>query len=208
MRLKAHWTVPGGYAVEYDLGGGRAGSSYPASIARKGWLYLKTPVKDGYVFAGWSLAGDISASGRYSTKSGVSQLLDPAAPSYGGGHDYCSFYGLTKAAGVVLLRANWAVPGGYAVEYDLSGGVATRNYPSMVEATKWMGVPMPTRDGYEFAGWTVEGAGANARYSVATNTSHPVVAGTPCGAGFSRCAFKELTHPGGLVRLTAHWRPL
>lgn len=208
VRLTARWTIPGGYAVAYELGGGKAGSSYPASIARKGWLYLKTPVKEGYVFAGWSLVGDISASGRYSTQSGVSQLLDPAAPSFGGGHDYCLFYGLLKEAGVVCLRANWTIPGGYAVEYDLAGGVATGNCISTVEATKWLGVPAPMRDGYEFAGWTIEGLGANARYSVATNERHPVVAGTPCGAGYSRCSFKELTNPGGAVRLIAHWQPL
>ena len=208
VRLTAHWTVPGGYAVEYELDGGTAGSSYPASIACKGWLYLKTPVKDGFVFAGWSLAGDISASARYSTQSGVLQLLDPAAPSYGGGHDYCSFYGLTKAAGVVLLRANWTVPGGYAVEYDLAGGVATGTYATLFKAAVWTTVPAPRRDGYSFAGWIVEGAeiGSNARYSVVANERHPVLSGIPCGAGCSRCSFKELTNAGGAVRLTAQWQ--
>lgn len=49
---------------------------------------------------------------------------------------------------------------------------------------------------------------AGARYSVVANERHPVVAGTPYGAGYSRCSFKELTNPGGVVRLIAHWQPL
>lgn len=210
VQLKAHWSVPGGYAVEYDLAGGKAGSAYPASISSTGWLYLKTPVKEGYEFAGWSLVGDVAGSGRYSTKSGVSQLLDFSAVSYGGGCDYCSFIGLTKESGAVLLRAHWAVPGGYAVEYDLAGGVASGSYKSSAELSAWMAVPAPTREGCEFAGWTVEGlnSGANARYSTVANERHPVLAGTPCGAGYSRCAFKGLTNPGCAVRLTAQWLPL
>jgi hypothetical protein len=206
VRLKAHWTVPGGYAVEYDLDGGTAGSSYPGTIGCAGWLYLKTPVKEGFEFAGWSLVGDISGSGRYSTQSGVAQRLDAATVSYGGGHDYCSFYGLTYECGAVILRANWAVPGGYAVEYDLAGGVATGNYKSSVETTAWMAVPAPQREGYEFAGWTVEGlVSTAARYSVEVNKSNPVVAETPCGAGYTRCSFKALANAGATVRLLANW---
>ena len=210
VRLKAHWAIPGGYAVEYDLGGGEAGSSYPASIACAGWLYLKTPVKEGYEFAGWSIEGDILGTARYSTWSGVSQRLDPAAVSHGGGHGYCSFYGLTEASGAILLRANWTIPGGYAVEYDLAGGVATGTYKTSAVTTAWMAIPAPSRKGYVFSGWTVEGSNvsAGARYSVVANERHPVVAGTPCGAGYSRCSFKELTNPGGAVRLIAHWQPL
>ena len=207
VRLKAHWSIPGGYAVEYDLDGGKAGSAYPGSFARTGWLYLKTPVKDGYEFAGWSIVGDISGIARYSTQSGVALLLNPAAVSYGGGNDYCSFYSLADECGAVLLRANWAVPGGYAVEYDLAGGVATGNHKSSAMTTAWMAVPAPQRDGCVFAGWTVEGmsVGTAARYSVAVNKSNPVVAGTPCGAGYARCSFKALADAGTTVRLIANW---
>ena len=210
VRFKAHWSIPGGYAVEYDLDGGKAGSAYPDSFARTGWLYLKTPVKDGYEFAGWSIVGDISGIARYSTQSGAALLLNPAAVAYGGGHDYCSFYSLADECGTVLLRANWAVPGGYAVEYDLAGGVATGNHKSSAMTTAWMAVPAPQREGYVFAGWTVEGLdnSASARYAVEFNKSNPVVAGTPCGAGYPRCSFKALADAGATVRLVAHWLPL
>ena len=210
VRFKAHWSIPGGYAVEYDLDGGKAGSAYPDSFARTGWLYLKTPAKDGYEFAGWSIVGDISGIARYSIQSGAALLLNPAAVAYGGGHDYCSFYSLADECGTVLLRANWAVPGGYAVEYDLAGGVATGNHKSSAMTTAWMAVPAPQREGYVFAGWTVEGLdnSASARYAVEINKSNPVVAGTPCGAGCPRCSFKALADAGATVRLVAHWLPL
>ena len=90
------------------------------------------------------------------------------------------------------------------------GIVATGNYRSSALATAWMAVPAPQRDGCVFAGWTVEGmsVGTAARYSVAVNKSNPVVAGTPCGAGYSRCSFKALASAGAAVRLVAHWLPL
>lgn len=88
------------------------------------------------------------------------------------------------------------------------GGVATGTYAALFKAAVWTTVPAPRRDGYSFAGWIVEGAeiGSNARYSVVANERHPVLAGTPCGAGYSRCSFKELTNAGGAVRLTAQWQ--
>ena len=195
VRLKAHWSIPGGYAVEYDLDGGTAGSAYQDAIACNGWLYLKTPVKEGYEFAGWSLVGDILGSGRYSTQSGVAKLLDPATVSYGGGHDHCSFYGLAEECGVVLLRAHWTVPGGYAVEYDLAGGTAGSSYQNSIACNGWLYLKTPVKEGFEFVGWSLVGAiPGSARYSTQSGVSQKIVStAVPYGGGHGYCSFRGLT---------------
>ena len=114
------------------------------------------------------------------------------------------------------MRTIWIMGLAIAVALVSSASVTIQfntTAPALGQAavtTAWIAIPAPSRKGCVFSGWMVEGSNVSvgARYSVVANERHPVVAGTPCGAGYSRCSFKELTNPGDAVRLIAHWQPL
>ncbi len=120
----ARWQAES-YEIAYNLSGGTAEN--PKSYTTGSSVTLKTPVKDGYTFIGWSLnGGDVT--------------------------DGCTF---TLTTGKVTFTASWQA-NEYAVAYSLDGGTVTGN-PERYTADTPVRLREPVRLGYEFSGWSLRG---------------------------------------------------
>ena len=128
----ATWT-PIGYTILYDLAGGQLaeGDTNPASYTIESEaITLKNPTREGYTFAGWTGTGI----------EGTSMAVTIAAGS----------------TGVRSYTATWT-PITYTISYDLDGGQLAQGDTNPVEYTiesDDITLKNPTKDGYEFAGWT------------------------------------------------------
>lgn len=120
------------YVISYALAGGVDGGS-PA-IGRYGEaLSLKSPTREGYLFAGWT--------GTALTDPTVSVTLP--------------LYGIVDRA----YSATWTAAE-QRISYDLAGGtLASENPLAYTVESDSFTLANPTRAGYEFAGWT--GTGLN-----------------------------------------------
>jgi uncharacterized repeat protein (TIGR02543 family) len=128
----ATWT-PVTYTITYELGGGQLaeGETNPAAytIESEG-ITLKNPTREGYTFAGWT-----------------GTELDEASMN------------VTIATGKYGERsytATWT-PIIYTITYDLDGGQLAQGDTNPVEYTiesEGITLKNPTKDGYDFAGWT------------------------------------------------------
>ena len=128
----ATWT-PISYTISYDLAGGvlAEGDTNPASYTIESEaITLKNPTREGYTFAGWTGTGI----------EGTSMAVTIAAGS----------------TGVRSYTATWT-PITYTISYDLDGGQLAQGDTNPVEYTiesDDITLKNPTKDGYEFAGWT------------------------------------------------------
>jgi len=99
----------------------------------------------------------------------------------------------------------------YRVIYDTDGGVMAGACEDAVALDQWFCVMAPTRKGYVFEGWTVDGDLNPDKAMVSVVVGEQVcVEGSSClcGGGYSSCGFNNLSAPGGSVTLRAHWRRL
>jgi len=128
----ATWT-PISYAISYNLAGGvlAEGDTNPASYTIESEaITLKNPTREGYAFAGWTGTGI----------EGSSMAVTIAAGS----------------TGVRSYTATWT-PITYTISYDLDGGQLAQGDTNPVKYTiesDDITLKNPTKDGYEFAGWT------------------------------------------------------
>jgi uncharacterized repeat protein (TIGR02543 family) len=124
--------TPVEFTISYDLKGGQLaeGVTNPTTYTVQTVDFtLKNPTKEGYDFLGWT-GTDLTEP-------------TPLVTIVKGSYDNRSY------------TAQWA-PMGYAISYDLAGGALpggesnpeTYNYESTITLVN------PTREGYEFTGWT------------------------------------------------------
>ena len=128
-------TNSGGTGTSYN-----AGASYTANAAAT--LYAQytsstsngaikipsAPTKSGYAFKGW-----------YDAASGGNKIGNAGAS-----------YTPTKA---ITLYAQWSAAG-YSITYTLNGGTVSGNPTSYTADTATFTLKNPTKNGYDFAGWT------------------------------------------------------
>ena len=124
------------YSIKFISGGKEVHTEtkqYQADISDVNYTPTESPAgKEDYVFQGW-YDNQVFAGEPY------------------------SFSGKTMPADNITLYAKWA-PVQYTVSFDLNGGTDTGDYDKQVlnkggKATK---PADPTREGYDFAGWTTE----------------------------------------------------
>ena len=132
--LTATWT-PITYTLTYDLAGGSVATANPASYTiESNAITLTNPTREGYTFAGWTGTG-----------------LDDATTT------------VTIAKGSTGNRSYTAMwtPITYTLTYDLAGGtLATANPSEYTIESAAITLTNPTREGYNFAGWTGTGLDA------------------------------------------------
>ena len=132
--LTATWT-PITYTLTYDLAGGSVATANPASYTiESNAITLTNPTREGYTFAGWTGTG-----------------LDAATTT------------VTIAKGSTGNRSYTAMwtPITYTLTYDLAGGtLATANPSEYTIESAAITLTNPTREGYNFAGWTGTGLDA------------------------------------------------
>ena len=123
------------YSIIYNLDGGVNPDNAPTKYQEGQGVALPTPTKEGYEFLGWTLTEE---SADYVTE--VSSL----------------------STGDVTVYAKWSKnPVFSTITYNLDGGVNPTNAPSQYEEGKELTLPTPTKEGYEFLGWTLSQSSSN-----------------------------------------------
>ncbi len=147
------------YTATLDLAGGRfelapegwaeAGGSWAHGFTVESEAFsLPTPVRDGYDFQGWAA---VAADGSLGAPA-----KDVTVPK--------------GSWGDRAWRASWKAVA-YRITYDLAGGTMAGQRESYTIEDADFELPAPTRDGYSFQGWEVEGAnGAGIGVSGTTST--------------------------------------
>ncbi len=127
----ATWT-PIIYTITYDLAGGSVATANPTTYTiESAAITLNNPTRVGYNFTGWKLNG-----------AGEAMMSVTIA---------------AKSTGNKAYTATWT-PINYAISYDLAGGtVATANPTTYNIESAAITLNNPTREGYNFAGWTGTG---------------------------------------------------
>ena len=115
--------------IKYNLAGGTNPKDAPNTYEEGKATTLPVPTKEGYEFLGWTLT---------STSSSYIFIL----PS--------------TQTGDVTLYAKWKAIVVYSdIAYELNGGTNPSDAPLSYEEGKATTLPTPTKEGYEFLGWTL-----------------------------------------------------
>lgn len=132
ITLYAKWT-PVEYNITYNLNGGTVSGNPETYTVKSEDITLNIPTRTGYTFAGWT-GTDLSAA---SISVTIAQ----------------------GSTGDRAYTATWTA-NTYAITYaGMDGAQHGENHPdSHTYATDTL-VPNPTKDGYTFAGWLVNGTG-------------------------------------------------
>lgn len=129
----AHWSI-NTYTIAYTLNGGTlkdGGSNPTAYTVEKEDFTLKNPEKKGYTFLGWTWEGEATPKTEVTIPKG-------------------SF-------GEKAYTANWKL-NTYTIAYELAGGVnAPSNPKDYTIESETITIEEPTRNGYDFLGWTWDG---------------------------------------------------
>ena len=133
MTATTSYVIPGldTYTIKYDANGG---TGAPSNQTKWYGIDLKlpttTPTRTGYTFAGWGTSAT-ATSAKY-------------APG--------DFY---TANASITLYAVWTT-NGYPIHYDANGGIDAPPDQIMIKGETFVITnAVPTRDGYEFLGWSV-----------------------------------------------------
>lgn len=126
VTLIARWTIKTFY-ITYSLNGGTNNSSNPTKYDYDtNTIILEEPTKTGYTFIGWTTSSnDIP-------------------------NTYCTIP--RHSTGDKSFTANWKV-NEYTIKYDVNGGDELENDTQQVTYDSSFTLIVPTRVGYQFAGW-------------------------------------------------------
>lgn len=131
MTLIAKWSLDT-YVISYNTAGGQNTESNPTSYdVNCADIGIAYPTRVGYDFVGWVWEGQAEPVKDFVIKSG--------------------------STGHIILTACWQKTT-YPLAYNLNGGIAGAEYPASYDVeTASFAIANPTRDYYEFIGWTYEG---------------------------------------------------
>ncbi len=136
------------YSIFYELNGGINSANNPTSNITSKEAALEPAIKEGYTFAGWYLDENF--------RQKVSKV----------------------AKGIkndIVLYAKWT-PNKYRVTFDATGGKCAKAYIDVTYGNQFGTLPIPTKSGFNFSGWSsdLEGnnlLGATSVYTTAGNSS-------------------------------------
>ena len=124
------------YTIDYELNGGalEAGKTNPATYTLETAAFrLEEPTRTGYTFAGWTGSNGTTPQ----TDVGIAQ----------------------GSIGNLYFEANWTA-NGYKILYPGVEGADVSTFPTKHVFGKDTAIPNPTKTGYGFAGWKVNGSAA------------------------------------------------
>ena len=124
------------YTIDYELNGGalEAGKTNPATYTLETAAFrLEEPTRTGYTFAGWTGSNGTTPQ----TDVGIAQ----------------------GSIGNLHFEANWTA-NGYKILYTGVEGADVSTFPTKHVFGKDTAIPNPTKTGYGFAGWKVNGSAA------------------------------------------------
>ena len=122
------------YNITYELNGGVQNSANPSTYKTDNLpIALEAPTKENYTFAGWYKAEDFSGAKVTSIAQGTT--------------------------GDIKLYAKWEenapVVETKTIKYVLDGGENPEDAPTSYVVGEGVKLPVPTKDGYTFLGWTI-----------------------------------------------------
>ena len=135
MIFNALWTLAE-YTITYNLAGGQLaeGDTNPATYTMETETFtLKSPIREGYTFAGWTGTGIEGTSMEVTIAKG--------------------------STGPLAFTATWT-PITYTITYELAGGQLAEgetNPTTYTIESDAITLKNPTREGYDFVGWTGTG---------------------------------------------------
>ena len=131
VKLYANWEkIPVYSNIVYELNEGTLPSGAPTQYQEGVGANLPTPTKDGYKFLGWTKE---EVSTEYVTKISA------------------------DATGEFKVYAQWEKEETkFTIEYELNGGVNPADAPVEYETGKAVQLPVATKDGFKFLGWTLK----------------------------------------------------
>ena len=124
------------YTIDYELNGGalEAGKTNPATYTLETAAFrLEEPTRAGYTFAGWTGSNGTTPQ----TDVGIAQ----------------------GSTGNLYFEANWTA-NSYKILYTGVEGADVSTFPTKHVFGKDTAIPNPTKTGYGFAGWKVNGSAA------------------------------------------------
>ena len=132
LHFEANWTA-NGYKILYTGVDGADVSTFPTKHVFGTDTAIPNPTKTGYGFAGWKVNG--SAATRDLTLSGTAYTAD------------------------ITLEATWTA-NEFTITYSGVEGADVSTFPTKHVFGKDTAIPNPTKMGYGFAGWKVNGSAA------------------------------------------------
>ncbi len=133
LHLYAHWT-PESYTVSFDPTGGSCEAVSKEVTFGGSYGTLPDAVREGYTFAGWATKADDAGTVTRDTAVAVN-------------HDH-------------TLYAIWE-SNIYTVDLEAGEGSLEQTSMDVAFGQPYGALPVPTLEGYLFAGWTTDEAGAN-----------------------------------------------
>ena len=129
--FKANWAQISNtvYSISYNIVGGTLAKANPTQYdAASATITLNNPTKDGFNFTGWTGSNGNTPQTTVTISKGSS--------------------------GDKTYTANWA-PISYSLTYNLDGGILSKANPTNYDITSaTITLNNPTKDGYNFKGWT------------------------------------------------------
>ena len=132
LHFEANWTA-NGYKILYTGVEGADVSTFPTEHVYGTDTAIPNPTKTGYGFAGWKVNG--SAAARDLTLSGTAYTAD------------------------IALEATWTA-NEFTITYSGVEGADVSTFPTKHVYGTDTAIPNPTKTGYGFAGWKVNGSAA------------------------------------------------
>ena len=147
IKLTAEWETIG-YSITYDLGGGTNAESNPSSYTIEDAITFAAPSRTGYTFVGWF---DAETDGKK-----IESLV-------------------AGSTGNVTLYARWTAIT-YTVTFNANGGTGDTSPIEVTFGASYGELPIPTREGYTFAGWYLGDALVTKDTIVSTASGHALTA--------------------------------
>ena len=170
--LYAYWT-PISYSINFNLGNGSWSSSSPTNNTQYDKaINIPAPrPPTGYTFAGWTSGTNFNSS---TAQSGSES--DSMSSWSGSLTKNTYFKNLTASDGTtVTLNANYSA-NNYTVTFEANGGTVSPTTKSVTYDSTYGDLPTPTRTGYSFTGWTLNGTKITSTTQVKTASNHTLVA--------------------------------
>lgn len=147
VTFTAIWTA-NPYNIEYVLNGGTKAENTPTIYTPDENTSIPNPTKDGYEFEGWTVKDSLGNEIAELTGKDITIHKD-------------------SISGDLSFTANWSQPINYSISYTLNGGEVSGNPTTYTVETATFELKMPTKEGFEFIGWTgSNGETANKEVSI------------------------------------------
>ena len=144
LTLTAKFGDPITYNIKYDLGEGGTATNPETYTVESEAITLTNPVKEGYIFTGWSGTG----------LTGENNMTVTIPKGSTGAREYTAHY---------MAKNN------YSVVFDTNGGTAINGRTDVKWTDKVLeNITDPTREGYTFSGWKCgdTSVGADTTYAI------------------------------------------